>query len=180
MSPRALTPNLSDDDDRRWRRVLWSLPTGLYVVGSRAGKEVNLMTANLCVQVATSPRAIAVAIEADSKSAALIDAGRGFTVSLLARRDRQMVRRFVKPLDTASVIWDEERPIAAGDVQLRSGRTGIPALGIALGVIEVRLREFVDLSSHRLAIGEVVDVLGGDDEIGEVLRMEDTKMNYGG
>ena len=49
--------------DRHRRRVLWALPTGLYLVGSRAGDEVNMMTANLVVQVCIDPKLVAVALE---------------------------------------------------------------------------------------------------------------------
>ena len=40
--PRGRDP---DEYDRLRRRVLWSMPTGLFVVGSRAGDRRNLMTA---------------------------------------------------------------------------------------------------------------------------------------
>ena len=46
----ALTPDETAYDQHR-RRVLWALPSGLYLVGSRQGDDVNLMTANLVVQV---------------------------------------------------------------------------------------------------------------------------------
>jgi len=40
------------------------MPTGLYLVGSRAGEQANLMTANCVMQVATAPVLVAVSIEA--------------------------------------------------------------------------------------------------------------------
>ena len=58
-----------DDYDRLRRRVLWSLPTGLFVVGSRAGDRRNLMTANWVMQVATAPKLVAVAVERGSVTA---------------------------------------------------------------------------------------------------------------
>ena len=57
-------PTTSHDEfDRHRRRVLWALPTGLYLIGSRHGDEVNLMTANLVVQVCLEPKLVAVALE---------------------------------------------------------------------------------------------------------------------
>ena len=87
-----------DELDRHRRRVLWALPTGLYLVGSRHGDEVNLMTANLVVQVCLEPKLVGVALEHESVTARLVTAGDGFTLSLLARTDRDVVRRFVKPV----------------------------------------------------------------------------------
>ncbi len=87
-----------DELDRHRRRVLWALPTGLYLIGSRHGDDVNLMTANLVVQVCLEPKLVGVALERESVTAGLVTAGGGFTVSLLARSDRDVVRRFVKPV----------------------------------------------------------------------------------
>ena len=53
-----------EEYDRLRRRVLWSLPTGLFVVGSRAGARRNLMTCNWVMQVATTPKLVAVAVGA--------------------------------------------------------------------------------------------------------------------
>ena len=56
----------AEEYDRLRRRVLWALPTGLFVVGSRAGDRRNLMTCNWVMQVATSPKLVAVAVESGS------------------------------------------------------------------------------------------------------------------
>ena len=78
--------------DRLRRRVLWSMPTGLYVVGSRAeiGGEVrwNLMTANLVVQVSVVPKLLAVSVETGAVTCTLVRAGGAFSVCLLDRDDR--------------------------------------------------------------------------------------------
>ncbi len=84
-----------DEYDRQRRRVLWALPTGLYLIGSRDGDAVNLMTANLVVQVCLEPKLVAVAMEAGSVTADLTGRAGAFTGSLLARQDTDVVRRFV-------------------------------------------------------------------------------------
>ena len=61
------------------------LPTGLYLIGSRAGDEVNLMTANLVVQVCLEPKLVAVALEREAVTARLVRDGEAFSVSLLPR-----------------------------------------------------------------------------------------------
>ena len=45
-----------DTYDRLRRRVLWSMPSGLYVVGTRAEDRRNLMTISWVTQVAMSPK----------------------------------------------------------------------------------------------------------------------------
>src|SRR5579871_4368123 len=88
-----------EEYDRRRRRVLWSLPTGLYVLGSAAAGRRNLMTLNWAMQVATDPKLVAVSVEAAAVTHGLVEAGEAFALSILGREDRAIVRKFVKPVD---------------------------------------------------------------------------------
>jgi flavin reductase (DIM6/NTAB) family NADH-FMN oxidoreductase RutF len=179
-------PKGADPDafDRLRRRVLWSFPTGLFVIGSAAEldgvRRCNLMTANLVVQVATDPKLVAVAVEAAALTRQLIEAGSSFSVSILRREDRAVVRRFVKPV--TEVTWgDDGAPVEMAGEGVRTATTGAPILLGALAWVDCRVHSVERLGSHDLCIGEVVDVGGPEaDEAVEVLRMEDTRMNYGG
>lgn len=172
-----MSGSANDETDRHRRRVLWAMPTGLYLIGSRAGDEVNLMAANLVVQVCLEPKLVAVAVEREALTLRLIRDGGGFTVSLLPRSERAVVRHFVKP------VVEVERS-AAGSVFAMSGHAvdeigpqRIPVLASAAGHISCSLTRTEELGSHVLCIGEVLDVGG---EPTDVLRMEDTRMHYGG
>ena len=181
-----------DSYDRLRRRVLWAIPNGLYVLGSRAGTERNLMTVSWVTQVCLDPKVLGVGVEASSVTHRLVSEGGTFSLSLLPREQRAVVRRFVKPVQDVSV--DE----AAGggtmngeEVRLAPG--GAPVLAVAAAWIECRVRDRVALGSHSLFLGEVDDCglgapgssagdgdQGGDDVLAEILRMEDTRMSYGG
>ena len=180
-----------DAYDRLRRRVLWSLPTGLFVVGSRAGERRNLMTCNWVMQVAVTPKLVAVAVERTSVTRALIAEGGGFSVSVLARDDRVVVRRFVKP------VVDVETDGGGAAVTLQGEPVhevtgGLPCLVSAVSWLSCRVRHTGEWgtsdgqpTSHVLFVGEVVDVgereaTGSADGPPEILRMEDTRMNYGG
>jgi flavin reductase (DIM6/NTAB) family NADH-FMN oxidoreductase RutF len=175
----------ADEVDRLRRRVLWAMPTGLYVLGSRAvdaGQDrCNLMTASLVVQVATDPKLVAVAVDVAAVTHRLVAAGGAFTISLLDRADRVLVRRFVKPVEPDAVVWDaEQRPTSIAGEAVASGVTGAPYLARAAGWMDCEVRHRLEFASHTLFVGEVVDVGGPDGMLPPVLRMEDTKMNYGG
>lgn len=168
-------------DDRLRRRVLWAMPTGLYVVGSTDGARRNLMTASLAVQVAVDPKLVAVAIDEASVTLALVRAGRCFSLSLVARADRALVRRFVKPVPPEAVALDGEgRVVEMAGEPVEVHATGAPVLARAAAWLDCELREVVELGSHALCIGEVAAVGGPADAVPPVLRMEDTKMSYGG
>ena len=167
----------ADEADRHRRRVLWALPTGLYLIGSRAGDEVNLMTANLVVQVCMEPKLVGVALEHDSVTARLVTSGGGFSISLLSRADRDVVRRFVKPVHAVERGPDGAVLAMSGHEVKEVGPNRLPVLASAAGYLDCRLASTQPLGSHTLCIGEVTDVGG---EPTEVLRMEDTRMHYGG
>ncbi len=166
-----------DELDRHRRRVLWALPTGLYLIGSRHGEDVNLMTANLVVQVCMEPKLVGVALEHESVTAGLVTAGGGFTVSLLARSDRDVVRRFVKPVTDVERAPDGGLLALSGQPVTEVGPDRRPVLSAAAGYLDCRLTGADTLGSHVFCIGEVIGVGG---EPADVLRMEDTRMHYGG
>jgi flavin reductase (DIM6/NTAB) family NADH-FMN oxidoreductase RutF len=172
-------------DDRLRRRVLWALPTGLYVIGSRGtaggADRRNLMTANLVVQVATEPKLVAVAVDAGALTHALVESGGCFSVSLLDRADRAVVRRFVKPVDPSAVVVDGDgRAVSIDGEAVTEAVTGAPILSRSPGWLDCAVGHRLALGSHTLFIGEVVGVGGPDGELPDLLRMEDTRMSYGG
>src|SRR5436190_14753319 len=93
----------SDDQrieyDKLRRRLLWTLPSGLYVIGSRAGDRRNGMTANWVTQVSFDPKLVAVSVEKHAVTHELVEASNAFTVNILDRDDRAIVRKFTKPVD---------------------------------------------------------------------------------
>jgi flavin reductase (DIM6/NTAB) family NADH-FMN oxidoreductase RutF len=171
------TPPDDEDADRHRRRVLWAMPTGLYLIGSRSDDEVNLMTANLVVQVCLEPKLVAVALERDSVTARLVAKSNAFTISLVHRTDRDIVRRFVKPVKEVERDSDGVVLALSGHAVSEVGADRLPVLAHAAGYLVCTLNRSEQLGSHTLCIGEVVDVAG---EPSEVLRMEDTRMHYGG
>jgi flavin reductase (DIM6/NTAB) family NADH-FMN oxidoreductase RutF len=164
-----------DDYDRQRRRVLWSMPSGLYVLGSAAGGRRNLMTLNWATQVATDPKLVAVSVEVAAVTHGLVRTGGGFSLNILAREDRATVRKFVKPLD------DDAGTGALAGFDVHTGTTGAPILEIALAWLDCRVADSLECGSHTVFVGEVVDCgEAADRPTEDVLRMEDTRMNYGG
>jgi flavin reductase (DIM6/NTAB) family NADH-FMN oxidoreductase RutF len=176
-SPSAESPHVADEFDRQRRRVLWAMPTGLYLIGSRFEESVNLMTANLVVQVCLEPKLVAVAVEAGSVTADLLTRSEAFTVSLLARADKDVVRRFVKPVTDVVRSADGTILTMSGHEVREVGPGRLPVLERAVGHILCTVVRPDPLGSHTLFVGEVVEVGG---EPADVLRMEDTRMHYGG
>src|SRR5207248_9266152 len=81
-----------EEYDRRRRRVLWTMPSGLYILGSRAGDRRNGMTCNWATQVGFDPKLLAVSVEHGAVTHELISEGRMFCLNLVDREDRAIVR----------------------------------------------------------------------------------------
>jgi flavin reductase (DIM6/NTAB) family NADH-FMN oxidoreductase RutF len=104
------------------------------------------------------------------------------------------VRRFVKPADDV-VLDDRGRAVSIQGTPVAEATGGAPRLTAALAWLACAVRAdgdgatSDDAVSHRVVVGEVRDVGGvvadeGSTTSGgarpDVLRMEDTRMSYGG
>ena len=173
--PGIETDEQKEGYDKLRRRVLWKMPYGLYVVGSRSGSNYNLMTLNWATQVSFEPKLVGIGVEKDAVTHELITAGGVFSLNILSREDRAIVRKFVKPVEV-----DGEAKTLNG-FPFHDGRTGAPILDQAVAYVDCEVRNPVDCGGHTFFIGEVVDSrFQVEDEESEVLRMEDTRMSYGG
>jgi flavin reductase (DIM6/NTAB) family NADH-FMN oxidoreductase RutF len=165
-----------DTYDRLRRRVLWTMPSGLYIVGStdRAQRR-NGMTLNWATQVSFDPKMLGVGIEQHAFTHELVTAGGVFSLCIIDREDRAIVRKFTKPVDV-----DLDARTLNGFPYLDGPATGAPVLSQAVAYVECEVRQAVDLGGHTLFLGEIVNADFLKDEETPVLRMEDTRMNYGG
>ena len=163
-----------EEYDKLRRRVLWTMPSGLYVIGSRAGERRNLMTANWATQVSFEPKLLAVSVEGEALTAELMTEGRVFSLSVVDREDRAIVRKFVKPVE------HDEASGTLNGFAFHEATTGAPVLDQALAFVDCEVRERLPLGDHVLFVGEVVDAAFQGDEGTAPLRMEDTRMSYGG
>lgn len=167
-------PEAQADYDKLRRRVLWTFPSGLYVLGSRAGERRNGMTINWVSQVSFDPKLVAVGIEKPAVTHELVQEGGAFSVCTVARDDRAIVRKFTKPVEV------DLDAMTLNGFPFHDGVTGVPILDQAPSYVECEVRQAVDCGGHTLFLGEVVDAVFQADEATEVLRMEDTRMSYGG
>jgi flavin reductase (DIM6/NTAB) family NADH-FMN oxidoreductase RutF len=170
-------PEGSDPEeyDRLRRRVLWTMPSGLYVLGStdRAERR-NGMTINWVSQLSFDPKWIGVSIEREAFTHELVEAGGCFSVCVVDREDRAIVRKFTKPVE----VDLEARTLNGFEYVERA--TGAPILAQSVAFLDCEVRDRLEAGNHTVFAGEVVDCGFLKPEDTPVLRMEDTRMNYGG
>jgi flavin reductase (DIM6/NTAB) family NADH-FMN oxidoreductase RutF len=95
-------------------------------------------------------------------------------LNIIAREDRAIVRKFTKPVEV-----DLEAHTLNG-FPYHDGLSGAPILDQAVAYLDCEVRESHALGGHTLFLGEIIDSGFQQPEDTPVLRMEDTRMNYGG
>lgn len=158
-------------DTELLNKVTWMIPNALALVGSRAGDERNAMTTSWITQVSMDPVLIGVAVDNEAVTHRLIAAGGSFTVNLWDSDDTKVFVKFSKPaIDDGSSL--NGRPV-------RVAATGAPVFDEALAWMDCLVAHTIDLGTHTLFVGEVVDAAVNDDER-RAAAMSDTRMKYGG
>lgn len=158
-------------DDELLNKVTWKIPNALALIGSGAGEERNGMTASWITQLSMDPVLIGVGVDKEAVTHRLIADGGSFTVNLWDAADTRVFVKFSKPAaDDGATL--NGRPV-------RNATTGAPVFDEALAWMDCELRHQLDLGTHTLFVGEVVDAAIKDDDA-RAAAMSDTRMKYGG
>ena len=158
-------------DDELINRITWKIPNALALVGSAHDGERNAMTTSWITQLSMEPVLIGVGVDKSAVTHRLITAGRTFTVNLWDCENTRPFVKFSKP--------------AVDDGDTLNGWTVHPAtIGAlvfddAIAWMDCQVRHTLDLGTHTLFVGELVDGGIGDDEARSA-AMSDTRMKYGG
>jgi flavin reductase (DIM6/NTAB) family NADH-FMN oxidoreductase RutF len=158
-------------DDTLINKLTWKIPNALALVGSAAGGERNAMTTSWITQLSMEPVLIGIGVDNSAVTHRLISAGGAFSVNLWDCEDTRIFVKFSKPA------------VADGDTlngrTVRTASTGAPIFDEAIAWMDCEVRHSLDLGTHTLFIGEVVDAAIRDDEA-RAASMSDTRMKYGG
>ncbi len=158
-------------DDELVNRLTWKIPNALVLIGSRSGEERNAMTASWVSQLSMEPVLIGVGVDNDAVTHRLITAGGSFTVNLWDSEDTKVFVKFSKPATDDGTTLNGRA--------VRAATTGAPVFDEALAWMDCQVRHTLDLGTHTLFVGEVVDGAIRDDAA-RPASMNDTRMKYGG
>jgi len=117
------------------------------------------------------PVLIGVGVETGAVTHRLITEGGSFTVNLWDSADTKVFVKFSKPATDDGAALNG-RPV-------RATKTGAPVFEEALAWMDCEVRHSLDLGTHTLFVGEVVDAAIRDGEARPACS-QDTRMKYGG
>ena len=158
-------------DDQLVNRLTWKIPNALALIGSRSGEERNGMTASWITQLSMEPVLIGVGVDNTAVTHRLISEGGSFTVNLWNAEETRVFVKFSKPATYADGTLNGRA--------VREAATGAPVFTEAIAWMDCEVRHAIDLGTHTLFVGELVD---GDIHVDEArsASMSDTRMKYGG
>ena len=157
--------------DELLNKVTWKIPNVLALVGSRAGDERNAMTTSWITQLSMDPVLIGVGVDNNAVTHRLISDGGSFTVNLWDADDTRVFVKFSKPAVDDGTTLNGRR--------VRTATSGAPVFEEAVAWMDCILRHRLELGTHTLFVGEVIDAAINNDAK-RVASMCDTRMKYGG
>ena len=158
-------------DNALKKTVLRLFTYGLYTITAKHGDQLSMMTANWLTQCSFEPPLLALAVERDSHSRAVIEAAGGFAVNIYEAGQRELAgqlgRTFAKhPEKSAEIAW-QPAPV-----------TGSPLLEAALGWADCQIVGQTPAGDHLLFIAEVKEV--GLNREGAPLTLKEAGFKYAG
>jgi len=124
------------------------LSVGVYVIGVADGERRGAFTAAWVTQVSFDPLLLALSVNPQNASYAILRAGGAFTVNVLKHGQTELARRF-----GTSSARDHDK--LAG-VPWHPAGNGAPVLDDALAYFECTLRDSRPAGDHELVVGLVV------------------------
>jgi ferric-chelate reductase [NAD(P)H] len=124
---------------------------GMYVIGSKEDSKFDALVANTVFQITSKPPTIAISITKSNLSYEYIKGSKVFTVSILSQ-DAPL--SFIGQLGFKSGRDTDKLK----SIHYKTGQTGAPIItDYVVSYFEARVINEIDVGSHALFIGEVVN-----------------------
>ncbi|NQY55279.1 MAG: flavin reductase [Ilumatobacteraceae bacterium] len=157
--------------DELLNKLTWKIPNALALVGSAHDGERNAMTTSWITQLSMEPVLIGIGVDNTAVTHRLISESGAFSINLWSSDDTRPFVKFSKPaVDDGATL--NGRTVG-------SAITGAPIFEEAIAWMDCEVRKEMELGTHTLFVGEIVDA-GINDDDARAAAMSDTRMKYGG
>ncbi|MEM9516982.1 MAG: flavin reductase family protein [Actinomycetota bacterium] len=157
--------------DALLNKLTWKIPNALALVGSAHDGVRNAMTTSWITQLSMEPVLIGIGVDNSAVTHRLISESGAFSINLWSSDDTRPFVKFSKPaVDDGATLNGRA---------VRSATTGAPIFDQAIAWMDCEVRKAMELGTHTLFVGEIVDA-GINDDDARAAAMSDTRMKYGG
>ncbi|HEX5479775.1 MAG TPA: flavin reductase family protein [Dehalococcoidia bacterium] len=143
-------------DPMDYRSIIGHFPTGVTVITTAAGEEMQGMTANAITSLSLDPLMVLVCIDKDSHTHRVLERGGVFAVNILGAHQEEVSRLFARHAEPELNSLRGQRFVL--------GETGAPILEDCLAFLECRVAYVHEGGDHSIFLGEVIDgrIMRGD------------------
>jgi flavin reductase (DIM6/NTAB) family NADH-FMN oxidoreductase RutF len=135
-------------DPLEYRSVIGHFATGVTVITTAAGEEMQGMTANAITSLSLDPTMILVCVEKTTHTHGVLERSGVFAVNILASDQEEVSRIFAKRAEPEINSLRGQR--------FTIGESGAPLLENCLAHLECRVAQVFEGGDHSIFIGEVV------------------------
>ena len=135
-------------DPLEFRSIIGHFTTGVTVITTADGDQLQGMTANAVSSLSLDPVMVLICVDKTTHTHGVIERGGVFTVNILGEHQETLSRLFAKR-------GEPEKGSLRGQ-PFRIGETGSPILDDCLAFIECRVSEAFEGGDHSIFLGEVV------------------------
>ena len=131
-------------------RALGRVPSGLFIVTTRKGDQVNAFLASWVQQASFDPPTVTVSIKSGRPADDILRAGGVFAVNVIPSEDTSgLMKHFAKGFAPDQDPFD--------GIKTEQGSSGADLLPGSLGAIECKVVGSTSAGDHTVFVGEVVD-----------------------
>lgn len=135
-------------DPLEYRSIIGHFATGVTVITTADGDQLQGMTANAITSLSLDPVMLLVCVEKSTYTHGVIERAGVFTVNILGEHQEAVSRLFAKR-------GEPETGTLRGQA-FRLGETGAPILDDCLAFLECRVTETLQGGDHSIFLGEVL------------------------
>jgi len=135
-------------DAVEFRSIIGHFATGVTVVTTAAGEELQGMTANAITSLSLDPLMVLVCVDKTTHTHRVLERGGVFAVNILGEHQEDVSRLFAKHAEPELGTLRGQR--------FTMGETGAPLLEDCLAYLECRVAYMHEGGDHSIFLGEVV------------------------
>ncbi len=136
-------------DPLEFRSIIGHFPTGVTVITTAAGEELQGMTANAVTSLSLDPMLVLVCVDKGTHTHRVLEDGGVFVVNILGEHQEEVSRLFARRAEPEIGSLRGQRFIL--------GETGAPILEDCLAFLECKVAHVHDGGDHSIFLGEVIE-----------------------
>lgn len=159
-------------DAKEQAKAVGHIPSGLFIITTKDGEQVDGYLASWVQQVSFSPLVVALAVNSSRPGYETLVSGKTFSINIVGDHETQYMRHFW------SGYAPEKNPFKNGDLDYDVTQAGAVRIKDAKSVIECKFLSKVQPGDHEVVFAEVTNSHVLNDEAKSKVHIRKTGLDY--